>query len=68
MLISETTFRDQVRQLAAAAFQHRLISGFGDGEYPDRYQIIYQGRPRILSLPDAHLFLSRLLLEYSGKR
>lgn len=58
---SKATLRDEVRSLAKEAFQHHLISGYGDGEYPDKFQIIYDGKTRHLALERARTFLSNLL-------
>lgn len=55
------TLRDKVHHLAQTAFHHHLISGHGDGEYPDKYQIVYQGKPKHFSLREAHQFLDELL-------
>jgi hypothetical protein len=52
----------EVENLAEEAFHRRLISGYGRGEYPNGYQIVYQGKPRHLSLEDALIFLRRLIL------
>lgn len=53
--------RHEVQQLAEKAFHDHLISGYGDGEYPDKYQIVYQGKPRHFSLKEAYYFLDELL-------
>jgi len=55
--------RYEVHRLAEQAFHHHLISGYGDGEYPDKYQILYQGKPRHFSLKEAYYFLNELLSE-----
>ena len=54
--------REEVRELAERAFHQRLISGYGDGEYNDEYQIVYKGKPRHLNLEYAQTFLKTLLL------
>lgn len=54
--------RDKVQNLAEKAFNHHLISGYGDGEYPDKYQIVYKGKPRHLPLEEALDFLNTLLV------
>jgi len=61
--MSETVsnLRMEVHQLAEAAFHRHLISGFGDSEYPDSYQIVYEGKPKHLTLNHARAFLSRLM-------
>lgn len=56
-----TSLRDEVRQLAEAAFHLKLISGYGDGPDNDEFQIVVQGKPRHLSLERAHLFLGNLI-------
>lgn len=53
--------RNTVHQLAERAFHHHLISGYGDGEDADKYQIIYQGKPRHFSLTEAQDFLNQIL-------
>jgi hypothetical protein len=58
-----TDLKRAVRRLAEDAYNRRLISGYGDGEYSDKYQIDYQGKPRHLPLEKARAFLSRLLEE-----
>ncbi|MDX2229874.1 MAG: hypothetical protein NW220_09565 [Leptolyngbyaceae cyanobacterium bins.349] len=58
---NQTELRVAVHQLAEAAFHQHLISGHGDGEYPNKYQIVYQGKPRHFSLQEAHDFLRELL-------
>lgn len=55
--------RYEVHRLAEKAFHHHLISGYGDGEYPDKYQIVYQGKPRHFSLKEAYYFLDELVQE-----
>lgn len=61
MAVEHNALRYKVHQLAEQAFHHHLISGHGDGEYPDKYQIVYQGKPRHFSLPEAYYFLDELL-------
>jgi hypothetical protein len=61
MYKTKAALRDKVHNLAEAAFDQLLISGHGDGEYVDEYQIVYEGKPRHLSLNQAHLFLTQLL-------
>ncbi len=58
---TETALREEVHQLAAYAFRQRLISGYGDGEYPHEYQIVYAGKPRHLPLESARHFLYLLI-------
>jgi len=58
-----TTFdlREEVHTLAEAAFHNHLISGHGDGEYDNEYQIVHDGKPRHMLLADARSFLNALL-------
>ncbi len=55
------TLRAEVHNLAKTAFHRHLISGYGDSEYPDEYQIVHEGKPRHLPLSRARAFLARLL-------
>ncbi|MBM0741498.1 hypothetical protein JOY44_07700 [Phormidium sp. CLA17] len=61
--IKETTLdlREEVHKLAEAAFHSHLISGHGDSEYDDEYQIVHEGKPRHMPLVDARSFLTDLL-------
>lgn len=61
MAVTTTPLREEVHQLAEKAFHLNLISGYGDGEYSDEYQIVYQGKPRHLPLEKARSFLSKLI-------
>lgn len=61
MAVTTTALRDEVHKLAEEAFHRNLISGYGDGEYGDEYQIVFQGKPRHLPLPQARLFLCNLI-------
>ncbi|MFB2936955.1 hypothetical protein ACE1B6_17035 [Aerosakkonemataceae cyanobacterium BLCC-F154] len=61
MTVTKTPLREEVHQLAEKAFHLNLISGYGDGEYNDEYQIVYQGKPRHLPLEKARSFLSKLI-------
>ena len=61
MTVTKTPLREEVHQLAEKAFHLNLISGYGDGEYSDEYQIVYQGKPRHLHLEKARSFLSKLI-------
>jgi hypothetical protein len=63
MSTQNTDLKGTVRKLAEEAFNRRLISGYGDGEFKDKYQINYQGKPRHLSFERAKAFLSRLIEE-----
>ncbi|UKO97760.1 hypothetical protein [Nostoc sp. UHCC 0870] len=58
---TQATLRDEVRQLADEAFYLKLISGYGDGEDANEYQIVYQGKPRHLPLEQARFFLMNLI-------
>lgn len=53
--------KTQVEQLAAEAFHQHLISGYGDGEYPEEYQIVLNGKPRHFPLEYAKSFLRQLV-------
>lgn len=61
MAITTTAIRNEVHKLAEQAFHRNLISGYGDSEYSDEYQIVFQGKPRHLPLTHARLFLSNLI-------
>jgi hypothetical protein len=58
---SHSVLREEVHFLAEEAFHQHLISGYGDGEHPEEYQIVYQGKPRHLPLERARSFLVNLL-------
>jgi hypothetical protein len=58
---TDDRLRTEVHALAEDAFHRHLISGHGDSEYPDEYQIVYQGKPKHLSLAGAHAFLTQLM-------
>jgi hypothetical protein len=58
---NNAALRDEVNKLAEYAFHRHLISGYGDGEYAEEYQIVYQGKPRHLPLQKARSFLLRLM-------
>ncbi len=58
---TEAALRDEIRELAEEAFHLKLISGHGDGEDINEYQIVYQGKPRHLPLEQARFFLTNLL-------
>lgn len=64
--ITRITLKNEIAKLAEQAFHQRLISGYGAGEYPDYYQIIYQGKPRHFPLESAYLFLERLLKSHGN--
>ncbi|AFZ59694.1 hypothetical protein H6G54_13255 [Anabaena cylindrica FACHB-243] len=61
---TEAALRNEVRELAEEAFHRKLISGYGDGPEIDEYQIVYQGKPRHISLEQARLFLIDLLYRH----
>jgi hypothetical protein len=61
MSLSNTAFKDEIHRLAEDAFHQHLISGYGDSEYADKYQIVYQGKPRHLTLRNAYAFLKELI-------
>lgn len=49
--------REEVHRLAEEAFHQHLISGYGDGEYPDQFQIVDHGKPKHFPLQQAYTFL-----------
>jgi len=53
--------RTEVHELADAAFHSHLISGHGDSEFSDSYQIVRQGKPTHLPLNRARTFLAKLI-------
>lgn len=53
--------KHEVEKLADRAFHEHLISGYGIGEDPNEYQIVYKGKPRHLALDSAYSFLEYLL-------
>jgi len=58
---SNTVLKDKIKKLADLAFHQHLISGYGDSEFPNQYQIVYQGKPRHFSLDYAFVFLRMLV-------
>jgi hypothetical protein len=58
---TQTLLRNEVRELAEEAFHRKLISGYGDGPDMNKYQIVYQGKPRQISLEQARFFLIDLI-------
>jgi hypothetical protein len=61
MNTTKTQLRTEVRKLAEEAFHLKLISGYGDGQYSDEYQIVYNGKPKHFPLERARLFLRNLM-------
>jgi hypothetical protein len=61
MNTTKTQLRGEVRKLAEEAFHLKLISGYGDGQYSDEYQIVYNGKPKHFPLERARLFLRNLM-------
>jgi hypothetical protein len=61
MDFDKENLREKLHELAQSAFEQRLISGHGDGENPNEYQITYQGKPRHLTLKQAYDFLTDLV-------
>ncbi|PSB06261.1 hypothetical protein C7B76_29920 [filamentous cyanobacterium CCP2] len=59
--IAKSSLKREVEQLAEEAFHQRLISGYGDGEFPNQYQIVYRGKPRHFSFEKTLIFLKNLL-------
>ncbi|WP_353929041.1 hypothetical protein WJM97_11950 [Okeanomitos corallinicola TIOX110] len=58
---TSTALRNEVKELAEEAFHRKLISGYGDRADINEYQIVYQGKPRHISLVEARLFLIDLI-------
>ena len=58
---AKTELRDEVRQLAEAAFHLKLISGYGDGPDSDEYQIVCDGKPKHFTLEAAYFLLGKLI-------
>lgn len=61
MTQTKDDLRAVVHQLAEQAFHQGLISGHGDGEFDQEYQIVLEGKPRHFSLEYARSFLRELL-------
>ena len=61
MNITKTSLRDEVRTLAEQAFEKRLVSGYGDGQYSNEYQLVINGKTRHFPLEHAHGILSNIL-------
>lgn len=61
MISTMADLRDEVRELAEEAFHQKLISGYGDGSNKNEFQIVFKGKPRHLSLEQAHSFLDDLI-------
>ncbi|HLO46872.1 MAG TPA: hypothetical protein VK211_00370 [Kamptonema sp.] len=58
---TKTAIRDIVHELAEKAFHMKLISGYGDGPDSNEYQIVWNGKPRHLSLEHARSLLTMLI-------
>ncbi|MGE5657425.1 MAG: hypothetical protein ACM37W_12520 [Actinomycetota bacterium] len=58
---TKLALRDEVHQLAEEAFHLKLISGYGDGPDLNEYQIVWNGKPRHLSLEHARSLLTLLV-------
>lgn len=56
-----TALRDEVHQLAEEAFNRKLISGHGDSQNSNEYQIVWNGKPRHLPLERARSVLRNLI-------
>jgi hypothetical protein len=61
MNTTKTALRDEVHNLAKEAFHLKLISGYGDGQYSDEYQIVHNGKPKHYPLEGARTFLYNLI-------
>lgn len=64
---SNVALKDKIKRLADKAFHRHLISGYGDSEFPNQYQIVYQGKPRHFSLDHAFVFL-KMLVDLNSNR
>ena len=60
MTETKDNLREVVHQLAEQALAQGLISGHGDGEFDQEYQLVLEGKPRHFSLEHARLFLEQL--------
>lgn len=58
---NNVVLKDKIKNLADTAFHRHLISGYGESEFPNQYQIVYQGKPRHFSLDHAFAFLKMLV-------
>jgi hypothetical protein len=58
---SKATLKNEIERLAEEAFHRHLISGYGNGESANEYQIVYEGKPRHFSLEYALYFLRKLI-------
>ena len=58
---TKTDLRSEVRKIAEKAFHLKLISGYGDGQYSDKYQIVYKGKPKHFTLERARFILKNLI-------
>jgi hypothetical protein len=67
MNVTQSELRDEVRLLAEEAFDRNLISGYGDGQNNQEFQIVFKGKPRHLSLERARSFLVKLIVENKEK-
>ena len=65
MAVMKDELREVVHHLAEQAFHQGLISGHGDGEFDQEYQLVLDGKPRHFSLEYARSFLEELLAEQS---
>lgn len=64
MNVAKNELREEVRTLAEEAFHLKLISGYGDGQDSNEYQIVYNGKPRHYPLEQAGDFLRNLIASY----
>lgn len=62
---ADPELKREVERLAEEAFHQHLISGYGDGERPNEYQIVYEGKPRHFPLEYTYSFLTQLLANHS---
>lgn len=58
---TKATLRDEVRKLAEEAFHRKLISGYGDGQDSNEYQLVCDGKPKHFPLERTYFILSNLI-------
>lgn len=59
---TKTVLRSEVRKLAEEAFHLKLISGYGDGQDSNEYQIVCDGKPKHFPLERARFILKNLII------
>lgn len=58
---NKAELKNEIEKLAEEAFHRHLISGYGNGESANEYQIVYEGKPRHFTLEYALHFLKKLI-------